>query len=357
MDLKVDDIYDIDPTLLLTYKLDKLNLDILPDDIPEFDDKLDSISEYLSEDIKTSQTIKSECKFAGLTTVVDKAGDVAIKVEVPSRTTKRKKDINANDEPVVENDLNQLLVKLELSDSDNEQADDKDNLKLKERGPDRPRRRANRSRDLSNIWNRSENFDRSQFNSERLRFWSGSNQVQTNEATAPVQFGTHSGSTVVFNRSEPAHTFINQDLFYEDARAISVSSPESGYDSCAHSLTGSPPPVLTAQSLDFIPETVDEQVILDFLIENTDGALPDNNLDTYKADEKDAKGKIEEIINYLKDNTPLKLSDSPQPADPVPPVNDLEETVVNSVKVNPAPCGSVPKSADTPKKFVLPKLE
>lgn len=371
MDLKADDIFDIDPALLLSYELDKLNLDSIPNDIFDLSDeiakidvKLDVVNDYQSQEKKITEIPASYCsknKATKLPNVEDKPCDAELKVEAPSRNIKRKKDVNGNDEPVTDKNLNQLFIKLELSDSDNEQVDDVDSSKLKERGPLRPRRRANRSRDPISIWSRSETYDKTQFNSERLKFWSGSNQVQTNEIQVPSHQVIHDNLTAAFCRNDPVHSILNQESFYEDARASSVSSPESGYDSSAHSITGSPPPVSlsTLQNLDFIPESVDEQNILDFLIENTDGALPDNNIAVGKTDEKDIEGKITEIINFLKD-TPAELGKSPETGtlsdnsipDHVPFVSNSEDSNTISMKLPVFSCNSVAKNCEIPKKLV-----
>lgn len=316
MDLKADDALnvDIDTDLLLSYELDKLNLDSIPNDIfdqikltdesPKNDDKINAKNDFLLKDNKINESALSnstEIKTENTSDVEDNTCDTEIKAEIPSDYSEIKKDINGNDESVSEENLNELFDHLELSDSDNEEIDDVDHLK--KRGPVRSSKgkRASRKKDISI-------YDRSQFSSERLKHLSGSSQIQYNEIAVPNHCAVYNNSqTIIYDGVESFHNLLGQESYFEDARASSVSSPESGYDSSsAHSITGSPPPVLftSSGSLDFIPETVDEQNILDFLVENTDSALIDNNLAACKIDDKDAEGKITEIINFLKEPIP-----------------------------------------------------
>lgn len=316
MDLKADDALnvDIDTDLLLSYELDKLNLDSIPNDIfdqikltdesPKNDDKIDAKNDFLLKDNKINELALSnstEIKTENTSDVEDNTCDTEIKAEIPSDYSEIKKDINGNDESVSEENLNELFDHLELSDSDNEEIDDVDHLK--KRGPVRSSKgkRASRKKDINN-------YDRSQFSSERLKHLCGSSQIQYNEIAVPNHCAVYNNSqTIIYDGVESFHNLLGQESYFEDARASSVSSPESGYDSSsAHSITGSPPPVLftSSGSLDFIPETVDEQNILDFLVENTDSALIDNNLAACKIDDKDAEGKITEIINFLKEPIP-----------------------------------------------------
>lgn len=316
MDLKADDVLnvDIDTDLLLSYELDKLNLDSIPNDIfdqikltdesPKNDDKIDVKNDFLLKDNKINELALSNSIEIKTENTSDVEDDTEIKAEILSDFSEIKKDINGNDESVSEENLNDLFDHLDLSDSDNEEVDDVDHLK--KRGPVRSSKskRASRKKDINN-------YDRSQFNSDRLKHLCGSSQIQYNESAVPNHCAVYNNSqTIIYNGVESFHNLLGQEQYFEDARASSVSSPESGYDSSsAHSITGSPPPAFfssctSSGSLDFIPETVDEQNILDFLIENTDSALIDNSLAACKIDDKDAKGKITEIINFLKEPIP-----------------------------------------------------
>lgn len=318
MDLKADDALnvDIDTDLLLSYELDKLNLDSIPNDIfdqikltdesPKNDDKIDAKNDILLKDNKINESALSnstEIKTENTSDVEDNTCDTEIKAEIPSDYSEIKKDINGNDESVSEENLNELFDHLELSDSDNEEIDDVDHLKKRGRVKSSKDKRASRKKGINT-------YDRSQFSSDRLKHLSGLSQIQNNELAVPNHCAVYNNSQIIIHDGvESFHNLLGQESYFEDARASSVSSPESGYDSSsAHSITGSPPPVLftSSGSLDFIPETVDDQNILDFLVlvENTDSALIDNNLAACKIDDKDAEGKITEIINFLKEPIP-----------------------------------------------------
>lgn len=391
MDLKADDALnvDIDTDLLLSYELDKLNLDSIPNDIFDQikltdeglknDDKIDAKNDFLLKDNKLNESALSsstEIKTENTSDVEDNTCDTEIKAEIPSDYSEIKKDINGNDESVSEENLNELFDHLELSDSDNEEIDDVDHLK--KRGPVRSSKRASRKKDINN-------YDRSQFSSERLKHLCGSSQIQYNEIAVPNHCAVYNNSqTIIYDGVEPFHNLLSQESYFEDARASSVSSPESGYDSSsAHSITGSPPPVLFTSSvnLDFIPETVDEQNILDFLVENTDSALIDNNIAACNIDDKDAKGKITEIINFLKEPIPshstvstisevtsslvsLDVRSSPISdtsdirSSPISNTSDIRSSPVlntSDVKSTPVSCSTTSKTVELKK--LVPKLK
>ena len=365
MDLKADDALnvDIDPDLLLSYELDKLNLDSIPNDIfdeikltdesPKSDDKINVKNDFLLKDIKITEPKLSNCseiKIENTSDIDEKSSikkqsspDVEIKAENPSEHSDMKKDINGNDESVSEENLNELFVQLELSDSDNEEIEDAD--QLKKRGPVRASKskRDHRKKDAKNVWYKS--VDKAQLNSECLKFWSGgSSQIQFSENAVPNQYALYNNSQItIYDGIEPINNLSNQESYFDDARASSVSSPESGYDSSsAHSIAGSPPPLLFTSSanLDFIPETVDDQNLLEFLI-NTDSALIDCNLAESNINDKDAKTEITKILNFLKD-IPPELSESSTATtishniiDPVP--FSSHSTVSTTSVVKPSP--------------------
>lgn len=367
MDLKSDDIFNIelDPTLILSYELDMLNLESIPNDIFEFSEEVPK--KEVNSDSEKKVNESHDASDLGVSKLLP--GDKSeIKIQAQSRIQKRKKDINGNDKPISGENLHCLIQDLNLSenlepsDSDNETSEESSASKLKERAPIRPHRRANKSRYENNILSRNESNDRSQFNNERLKFLSGSSHVQFSDASAVNRFTYNKDLTLNFNKNDSLTTLSNQDSLFEDIRASGVSSPESGYDS---SIPGSPPKVSCSVSLnlDFIPETVDEQIILDFLVENTtDCALPDLNLSSCNLERKDDKDKINDIISYLKD-TPVEENELIG-APVEPPSECIHEHVPldRNAPDLPVPALSVAtkaglSSTETPKKIVYKKLE